>query len=82
MTTRDWNGLAAAGWKIERIRSAASVPAEASKDFPTVEDAIAEWASIVGQDPNAEAAPAADPLTTSSTGEVDTHHLGVLACLL
>lgn len=45
---KDWDALQAAGWDVSEK------PMRADKDFPSLEDAVAEWERLTGQDSKAE----------------------------
>lgn len=56
-----WKRLERAGWKVhwldmeEPIRKFLQTPAYcASKDFPSVEDAVREWTEVTGLDPDSK----------------------------
>ena len=51
LSDEDWKNLEAAGWKVawREPKYLDALATSASKDFPSVEDAIREWEEVTGQ---------------------------------
>ena len=61
---KDWKNLERAGWDVEwekEGRFLGALPHRASKDFASVEEAISEWESVVGQSATEEGCPCCGP---------------------
>lgn len=59
LSDKDWRDLEAAGWTLKppyggQERWLGAIATEASKDFPTMREAVEEFEAITGQDASAE----------------------------